>query len=156
VNWFGDSLDGTVARYRKIERPRYGYFLDNCVDLVEQLLLAVGIGLSGMIRWDLSFLALAAFLMLSVLSLVRQSVSGVFHLAYGGIGPTEMRAMFVALNALVYFYPPDRLDGLGLPMTYPNILSLMWSIGALLTFAVSFIAQVRKLAAEDPPRQPGV
>ena len=152
INWFGDSLDGNLARYRKIERPKYGYFLDNSVDVVMQFLLAAGIGLSGLIRWDLCFLALATYLMISILTFVRANVSGTFQLAYGGLGPTEMRALFILLNATIFFFPPERLDWLGLPMTYPNILSLTWSCLALVTFALSMIAQIRELAVEDPPR----
>ena len=154
VNWFGDSLDGNVARYRKIERPRYGYFLDNAIDVAQQFIVTVGVGLSGFIRWDLCFLGFSVFLMMSVLTLLRTSVSGIYQLSYGGIGPTEMRVVGMAMNALLFFVPPERLDGLGLPMTYPNILSLSWSIGCLGTFSLSLILQIRQLAIEDPPRQP--
>jgi archaetidylinositol phosphate synthase len=68
INWFGDSLDGTVARLRRMERPRYGYYLDNSVDCIAQLLLAFGIGLSGYVRFDLCLFALVAYLMVSALS----------------------------------------------------------------------------------------
>jgi phosphatidylglycerophosphate synthase len=152
LNWFGDSLDGTLARYRKIERPRYGYFLDNAIDLVMQFLLAAGIAISGFIRPDLSFVALSVFLMMSVLSLLRANISGVFQLSYGGIGPTEMRAMFILLNAVMYFFPPRPLSLFGLEMTYPNWLSLTWSSVALATFVFSMLSDLRRLAVEDPPR----
>lgn len=151
INWFGDSLDGTLARHRKIERVRFGYYLDNTIDVVEQFLLAVAIGLSGIIRWDLSFLGLAVFLMISLLSFIRASVSGEFQIAYGGIGLTEFRIVLIILNALVFCIPPERLDWFALPMTYPNILSLTWSILTLITFLFGWITQLRKLAAEDPP-----
>jgi phosphatidylglycerophosphate synthase len=152
VNWFGDSLDGTLARYRKIERPRYGYFLDNAIDLVMQFLLAAGIAISGFIRSDLCFVALSVFLMMSVLSLLRANISGVFQLSYGGIGPTEMRVMFIMLNAVMYFFPPQPFSLLGLEMTYPSWLSLTWSSVALATFAFSMLSDIRRLAVEDPPR----
>jgi hypothetical protein len=64
-----------------------------------------------------------------------------------------MRIVGIIMNALVYFVPPERLDGLGLPMTYPNLLSAFWSCCALLTFAISLILQLRALAAEDPPKR---
>lgn len=154
VNWFGDSLDGNLARYRKIERPRYGYYLDQAIDLVMQLLLAAGIALSGYIYGELSFLALSVFLMMSVLTLLRENISGEFQLAYGGIGPTEMRLMFILLNAAMFFYPPQATIALfGLEMTYPNWLSLTWSTFALTTFLVSMLSDIRRLAHEDPPRQ---
>ena len=152
VNWFGDSLDGTLARYRKIERPRYGYFLDNAIDLVMQFLLAAGIAISGYIRADLCFVALSVFLMMSVLSLLRANISGVFQLSYGGIGPTEMRVMFILLNVAMYFFPPQPISLLGLEMGYPSWLSLTWSSVALATFAFSMLTDIRRLAIEDPPR----
>jgi phosphatidylglycerophosphate synthase len=152
VNWFGDSLDGTLARYRKIERPRYGYFLDNAIDLVVQFLLTAGIAISGFIRGDLCFVALSVFLMMSVLTLLRANVSGVFQLSYGGIGPTEMRTMFIILNAAMYFFPPQPISLLGLEMTYPNWLSLTWSSVALATFLLSMFSDLRRLAIEDPQR----
>jgi phosphatidylglycerophosphate synthase len=153
VNWFGDSLDGTLARYRKIERPRYGYFLDNAIDLVMQFLLAAGIALSGFIHAELCFIALSVFLMMSMLTLLRANISGVFQLSYGGFGPTETRTMFIILNATMYFFPPRPISLLGLEMTYPNWLSLTWSSVTLATFALSMLSDVRRLAIEDPPRQ---
>jgi phosphatidylglycerophosphate synthase len=150
VNWFGDSLDGTLARYRRIERPRYGYFLDNLVDVLEQFMLTVGLGLSGLVRWDFLFLALSAFLMVSILSFVRANVSNIYQLSYAGVGLTEMRVVFILLNAIIYFFPPDAFLT-ELPMTYPNILSIVWSCGLLTVFIVSMLIQIREVAAEDPP-----
>jgi phosphatidylglycerophosphate synthase len=152
VNWFGDSLDGSLARFRGIERPKYGYFLDNSIDLVMQFLLAAGIGISGFIRVDLCFLALSVFLMMSVLTLLRANISGVFQLSYGGVGPTEMRMLFIMLNAAMFFFPPQPVNLLGLEMTYPNWLSLTWSTVALITFGWSMISGIRRFAIEDPPR----
>jgi len=91
INWFGDSLDGTVARFRHIERPRYGYFLDNSLDCLAALLLALGLGLSGYVRFDFGFFTLAAYMMMSALTFLRANVTGVFYVTYGGIGPTEIR-----------------------------------------------------------------
>lgn len=153
VNWFGDSLDGSLARYRKIERPRYGYFLDNSLDVVQQFMITIGVGLSGYLRWDVCLLALSVFLMLSVLTFLRAYIAGVYQLTYGRVGPTEMRVLGIVLNAMVFFFPPDQFDWLELPLTYPNILSLMWSMGGLITFSISLVNQLRALAIEDPPRE---
>jgi phosphatidylglycerophosphate synthase len=152
INWFGDSLDGSLARFRKIERPRYGYFLDNAIDLVMQFLLTAGLALSGYVRADLCFVALSIFLMMSVLTLLRENVSGVFTLDYVGIGPTEMRLMIIGLNAVMYFIPPWPIRLLGMEVTYANGLVLIWCTGALLSFLWSMLEDIRRLAAEDPPR----
>jgi archaetidylinositol phosphate synthase len=149
INWFGDSLDGTVARLRRIERPRYGYYLDNAVDCIAQLLLAAGIGFSGYVRFDLCLFALAAYLMVSTLSFIRANVTNVFQLAYAAVGPTEVRVGFVVLNALLIIFPPDTIDW-GLPLTYPNLWSLAWSSSMLVTFLVTMVKQVRELAVEEP------
>jgi archaetidylinositol phosphate synthase len=89
---------------------------------------------------------------MSVLGLLRANVSGVFQLSYGGVGPTEMRAMFIILNAAMYFFPPQPISLLGLQMTYPNWLSLTWSSVTLATFVLSMLSDLRRLAVEDPPR----
>jgi archaetidylinositol phosphate synthase len=149
INWFGDSLDGTVARLRRIERPRYGYYLDNSIDCISQLLLALGIGLSGYVRFDLCLLALVAYLMVSALSFIRANVSDVFQITYAAVGPTEVRVGFVVLNALLIIFPPDTVDW-GLPLSYPNLWSLAWSSAMLVTFLVTMVKQVRQLAIEEP------
>jgi phosphatidylglycerophosphate synthase len=154
INWFGDSLDGSLARHRRIERPAYGYFLDNSVDMVEQFIVAVGIGLSGFIRWDLSFLAFGAVLMMSSLTLIRAAAGGVHRLTYGGLGLTELRVMFVLFNLLIYVVPPRPVAALGRLATYPNLLSLLWSLATLAMFAVSMVGQLRELAAQEPPKKP--
>lgn len=156
VNWFGDSLDGTLARYRHIERPRYGFVLDNGVDVIQQVLLAVGIALSGLIRSDLCFLALAAFFAMSILTLLRARVFGEFHLTYVGIGPTELRLIFIVLNAVMVWIPPRPFALAGWALSYADLLSLAWSCTMLSVFVVWLTQDVRRLAAlEPPPVRPG-
>jgi archaetidylinositol phosphate synthase len=153
INWFGDSLDGTLARLRRIERPRYGYYLDNALDCVAALLLAGGVALSGYVRVELCFLALAAYLMLSALSFLRTSVSGVFQISYGAIGPTETRVGFAVLNVLLVVYPPAPFKLFGMTFKYPDLLSLAWTLLMIATFLVCMIKEVRRLAAEEPVRR---
>jgi phosphatidylglycerophosphate synthase len=152
INWFGDSLDGTLARVRKIERPRYGYFLDNALDMVEQLVIAIGVGLSGYVRWDLCFLALSVLFMISSLSAFRACVSPVHKMAYGGWGLTELRLGGVAMNTLVALAPPGRVGAFGLPLTYPNVVALVWTGLNFLLFALSLAREAGELAREEPPR----
>jgi archaetidylinositol phosphate synthase len=151
VNWFGDSLDGSLARYRHIERPRYGFYLDNSLDVLEQLLLAIGLWLSGILRPELALLGLCVFYMMSILTLIRSQVSGEFTMDYGGIGTTEMRVFFVLLNALVFFFPPKTFEFVGIPLTYPNLLSVTWISLTITTFLVAMRKDLHRLAREDPP-----
>jgi archaetidylinositol phosphate synthase len=98
VNWFGDSLDGTLARVRKAERPRYGYYLDHIVDAFSTAVIGIGIGLSPYVRFELALVLVVLYLTLSINVYLESAVFGVFKLAYGKIGPTEARILLVLIN----------------------------------------------------------
>jgi len=149
INWFGDSLDGTLARTRQIERPRYGFFLDQNLDAFEQMIFTVGIGLSGFVRLELALLALSAHFLLSILSMTRAVVSKVFALAYLGVGLTELRLGFCILNTLMFFVPPKPLPVAGFWLSYPELFAIAWSVAMIVTFVISAKAQLRDLDAED-------
>ena len=104
VNWFGDSLDGTLARYRHIERPRYGYFVDHTTDAVVQVMVFLGLGLSPYVTYNIACLALVGYLILSVLVYLRTYIAGEFKISYAGLGPTESRAVAVLLNTVMFFF----------------------------------------------------
>ena len=99
VNWFGDSLDGTLARVRVMERPRYGYYLDHIIDAFNTAVVGVGIGLSPFVEIELALVLVVVYLMLSVNVYLESTVFGVFKMAYGKIGPTEGRILLVIANA---------------------------------------------------------
>ena len=103
VNWFGDSLDGTLARFRKIERPKFGFFIDHTVDAISETLIVFGLGLSPYVSFEIAAVALIGYLLMSVLVYVRTYVSGVFRISYGHFGPTEVRMIIIALNAVLFF-----------------------------------------------------
>jgi archaetidylinositol phosphate synthase len=109
INWFGDSLDGTLARYRHIERPRYGFYIDHIIDVVCQVMIFVGLGLTPYVSSTVACLALIGYLMLSILVYVRTYVAGEFKISYGGLGPTESRALAVMLNTAMYFFGPQNI-----------------------------------------------
>jgi phosphatidylglycerophosphate synthase len=154
INWLGDSVDGTLARYRGIERPRFGFYLDNSLDVIEQLLIVLGLALSGIFKSDLALLCLVVFFMMSILTLIRDKVVGEFRLAYSGIGLTELRVMFAIINAMVFFLPPQPFNLLGISTSYPNVLAMVWIAAALISFVVSMTNDLRMLAVEDPPHPP--
>ena len=110
INWFGDSLDGTLARYRKIERPKYGFFVDHTIDALSELLVVLGLGLTPFIRFDVAAVALIAYLLVSVLVYVRTYVEGVFQISYGKLGPTEMRAILILVNTFLFFFDNPAVD----------------------------------------------
>ena len=98
VNWFGDSLDGTLARVRVMERPRYGYYLDHMIDAFNTAAVGIGIGLSPFVRIEVALALVVVYLMLSVNVYLESSVFHKFKLAYGKIGPTEGRILLIAGN----------------------------------------------------------
>jgi phosphatidylglycerophosphate synthase len=110
INWFGDSLDGTLARYRKIERPKYGFFVDHTIDAFSELLVVLGLGLTPFIRFNVAAVALIAYLLVSVLVYVRTYVEGVFQISYGKLGPTEMRLILILINTFLFFFENPAVD----------------------------------------------
>src|SRR5215208_1789443 len=103
IHWFGDSLDGTLARYRNIERPVFGFFVDHTMDAVSVTLIVLGLGMTRYVSFNIACLTLIAYLLLCVLVFVRTSVIGEFKISYSRLGPTEIRAFAVLLNMAMYF-----------------------------------------------------
>jgi archaetidylinositol phosphate synthase len=101
VHWLGDSLDGTLARVRGIERPKYGYYLDHLVDAVATALIGLGLGLSPWMLLSVGLLIVIAYLVLSINTYLETYAFGVFTLGYGRLGPTEVRVLLIALNTLI-------------------------------------------------------
>ena len=104
LNWYGDSLDGTLARYRKRERPRYGFFLDHWVDVVAETMMFLGIGLSPYADFRVAACALISYLALSLLSYINMLVSGEFRLSGGKIGPTEIRVIGMGITTALFLF----------------------------------------------------
>lgn len=101
VNWFGDSMDGSLARYRSIERPAYGYFIDHSCDGLTTLFILTGMGLSPFITMDFAMVALAGYLLLSIHTFLSARVLGEFKLSYMAAGPTELRVMLIVLTIMM-------------------------------------------------------
>jgi len=110
LNWFGDSLDGTVARYRKIERPMYGFFIDHNIDAITSILVFWGLGLSPYVDFKIAMLGLSSFMVLAVFVYVLTYVTGVFRISSSKIGPTEIRAIAVLANTIVYFVGNPKIE----------------------------------------------
>lgn len=114
VNWFGDSLDGTLARVRNRQRPRYGFYVDHLIDSIGALLLMTGLALSRYISWPVAMAMLTAFLLLSIESYLASYTLGIFRLSFWKFGPTEIRLILALGNTALWFYPDARVPGLGL------------------------------------------
>ncbi len=105
VNWFGDSLDGTVARVRNQQRPRYGFYVDHVVDLIGTFFLLGGLGLSGYMSPLVSMGLLVAYLMTSAEVYLATHACGVFRISMWKIGPTELRILLALGTVSLLFNP---------------------------------------------------
>ena len=108
MQWFGDSMDGSLARWRKIERPKFGYFIDHSVDGLVILLIMGGIGWSPYVRMDVALLTLAGYLLLSIHAYLSARVLGELKLSYMFGGPTELRFVLIGLTLAMMWLGPDR------------------------------------------------
>jgi len=155
VSWFGDSLDGSLARYRRIERPLYGFFLDHATDAIAEALVFIGLGISPFISLVPALFCLVAYLMLSVLVLVATCSRGEFRISYGGFGPTELRVFAVVLNVCFYTapHPSISLPWLGQVSVYDAAAATL-SAALLGSFLVAARGHERALAKIDPRPSP--
>ena len=140
VHWLGDSLDGTLARVRRIERPKYGYYLDHLVDAGATIAIGVGLGLSPYMTLVTGLAIVVAYLALSINTYLETQVFGVFSLGYGRFGPTEARVALIVLNVVLLAGAGSALDIAGLA-----VAGLM-----LAALGVRAARNLRVLAAREP------
>lgn len=153
LNWYGDSLDGTLARVRQTQRPKYGFFIDHSLDAITVSFMCAGAGLSPIFRLDITMLVLALYLILSIYTYIGAIIKGEFRLTYSGLGPTEFRLIIIALNILYMYVEPLRtwsctvgnqyfalfdVVGLGIAL----ILAIMWT--------TQFLKDRKELSILDP------
>ena len=146
VHWFGDSLDGSLARYRSIERPRYGYFIDHSADVLGALFILAGLGVSPYIRLDVALVALAGYYMLAAHAFLSARVVGEMKLSAIAAGPTELRLILIGLTVGMYVVGQSgpRFASLGI------FDAFVGAVGAILIllFIVQTLAMARRLIRE--------
>lgn len=111
LNWLGDSLDGTLARVRNRQRPRYGFYVDHMADTFGALALMAGVAASGYVHWQISAGLLVCFYMLSIESYLATYTMGHFHLSHGIFGPTEIRILLIVGNLVLLVHPYADIAG---------------------------------------------
>jgi phosphatidylglycerophosphate synthase len=142
VHWFGDSLDGTLARVRHAERPSYGYYLDHLVDAVATAAIGIGLGLSPYLLLATGLVLVIAYLVLSINTYLETHAMGVFSLGYGRLGPTEARVALVALNTALVLGA-----GLSGVLDVAGMAAAALMLGAL---GVRAVRNLRTLAEREP------
>ena len=108
INWYGDSLDGTLARVLKKQRPIYGYYLDHTIDALNEVMIFVGVGLSGLMHTEIALLALVMYLLLTINVSINAHLKKEFKLTYASMGPTEFRIIMIIINTLFATIAPLR------------------------------------------------
>ena len=108
INWYGDSLDGTLARVRKTQRPIYGYYLDHTIDAINEVMIFVGVGLSGLMHLEIALLALVMYLLMTINVSINAHLKKEFKLTYASMGPTEFRIIMIVINTLFASIRPLR------------------------------------------------
>ncbi len=111
LNWFGDSLDGTLARYRDQQRPRYGFYVDHIIDTFGTMFLILGLAVSGYMTERVAAATLVVFLMLAINSYLTAYALGIFKISHGKLGPTEIRLVLIVGNLFLLHSAHARVFG---------------------------------------------
>jgi archaetidylinositol phosphate synthase len=150
LNWFGDSLDGTLARLRNRQRPRYGFYVDHIIDTFGGLFLMGGLAISGFVDWRIALGMFVAFLMLSVEVYLAAYTVGTFQLSFAKFGPTEIRILLALGNVALWFQPDSRIYGSSIRIF--DVGGIVAIVGMSLMLIVSTILNTVKLYRAEPVR----
>lgn len=161
LNWYGDSLDGTLARVRKTQRPLYGFFIDHNVDGITIAIMCIGAGLSQLLNLYVAMLVLVAYLLLSIYVYISAHLKGEFKLTYFKMGPTEFRLIVMIINTLFIYVTPLReysktVTMLGIETTFGifDYIAIVIFILLMIMHISSLIKDGKEYAKLDPLKKP--
>ena len=149
ANWFGDSLDGTVARVRNQQRPRYGFYVDHIIDVAGTTFLFTGMACSGLMSPVVALIALVLFLVVSAESYLATHAAGIFRMSFFGFGPTELRIV-IAIGAIRAAMSPWAEFGSFGHLRLFDIGGVVATIGLAIAFVVASIRNTRALYRAEP------
>ena len=157
INWYGDSLDGTLARVRNTQRPIYGYYLDHTIDAMNEVMIFVGVGLSGLIHLEIALLALVMYFLITINVSINAHLKKEFRLTYASMGPTEFRIVMIIINTLFALIPPLRefshnitLCGHEFTFGALDYIGIIIIIVLVLMHMTTVIKDIRDYAKMDP------
>ena len=157
INWYGDSLDGTLARVRNTQRPVYGYYLDHTIDAMNEVMIFVGVGLSGLIHLEIALLALVMYFLMTINVSINAHLKKEFRLTYASMGPTEFRIVMIIINTLFALIPPLRefshnitLCGHEFTFGALDYIGIVIIIVLVLMHLTTVIKDIRDYAKMDP------
>jgi phosphatidylglycerophosphate synthase len=148
LNWLGDSLDGTLARVRQQQRPRYGFYVDHVVDIFGALALLCGLGSSGMVHWQVAIAMLVGFLLLSGESYLATYTLGRFEMSQGFFGPTELRILLIAGNLELLRSPYATV--LGHRFLFFDLGGAIAAAGMLVVAVIVALRHTARLYRQEP------
>jgi phosphatidylglycerophosphate synthase len=151
VHWLADSLDGTLARVRRIERPRYGYYLDHLSDAYSTFAIGLGLGLSPYLLLAVGLAVVTAYLVLSINVYLETYVFEEFRFGYGGVGPTEARILLIALNVVAVSARGLPFDLFGIGMTVFDVAGIAAALGMTALLAARVRRNLGELGRREPP-----
>lgn len=154
VHWWGDSLDGTLARVRRIQRERYGFYVDHQSDALSALLFFGGLGLSPLMHPLIAAGLLVGYYLLMILVSLVTIARDVFKISFAGVGPTEGRLLLIGANTAVWALGNPTVMVAGAPLSLFDVLGLAGTAGMVGVYAVTSLIERSKLAKLDPPPQP--
>ena len=154
VNWFGDSLDGTLARVRNAQRSIYGFFIDHNIDALTILVICIGAGLSPFIKFSTALLVLAAYLLLSIYTYINTYLIGEFKITYNKLGPTEFRLVVIIINTLFIYFPTgiQNFAIMGVNLSIFDIIGILVAFILFIIYLVNFFLDKNKYEKIDPPK----
>ena len=150
ANWFGDSLDGTLARVRQQQRPRYGFYVDHIIDLAGTTMLVGGMAWSGLMHPLVASAVLVGYLLVSAESYLATHASGVFRMSFLGFGPTELRIVLMIGALRVMHSPWVDPFGSGIVVRLFDIGGVIAAAGLAGAFIASSIRNARALYLAEP------
>ena len=156
VNWYGDSLDGTLARVRNCQRPIYGYYLDHTVDCINEAFMFIGAGLSPLVHLDLALLAYILYLFLTVNVSVNAHLKSEFRLTYAKLGPTEFRILIILANTILLMFPSIATFGVvlhGYRLATFDFVAMFIIVALAIIYLATLVGDARKYAKIDPSRE---
>lgn len=159
INWYGDSLDGTLARVRRTQRPVYGFYLDHNIDGITMGIMSIGAGLSDMLNLYIAMAVLAVYLLLSISVYINAHLKGEFKLTYAGMGPTEFRLIMIAVNTLFVSIAPLREWMVLFTVCQTQVVFGAFDfVGAIILIILviiylsNFVKDTKEYARIDPPK----
>ena len=157
LNWLGDSLDGTLARYRNQQRPLYGFYIDHNLDCVCEFLMVFGAGLSVYMSLRVALLIIVPYLMLEVYVMINAHLKNEFRLTYAKLGPTELRVIIILVNSVVFFSPTLQewshtfsILGQNVTLLALDVAGLFISFSLIILYIISLWQDARYFARLDP------